>query len=214
MSRVVPEIPTSVWLNVADINQPIESMAPGGPADWTGHSEIHCLRVGYTLGELLRDGPTPHEMSYISTLVLPQWCDEGEPTPERYLFDMLRQHSDDLQQVGWRLDKVDVQLDPAVKLITGPHFIVSLHMSADRFPFTWHAYPSPMSKDTLTPSWTSNFILANGQSGLLSLRSGIDGKSLGTFHFAAGDQPPSTLNADPSTGQFWSASLEWTPVHF
>jgi pimeloyl-ACP methyl ester carboxylesterase len=214
MGQAVVGIPTFLTLNVADVNQPVESLMPSTLLDWHRHSAIHSLRMGYVVGELLRDGPTRQRMAYIATTVQPTDADEGEPVSEQTNMVWNQQHSEDFRQVGWRLDKVSVRMDPAVKLVTGPREVVSVNVSADQFPFAWHAYPSPVSKETLDPTWTTNFILAEGQSGVVNIRDGIRGRSLGSFHFAAADHPPSSSNEDVAHGIYWSADLQWTPVHY
>jgi pimeloyl-ACP methyl ester carboxylesterase len=208
-------------LNVGNVNITIQSLVKPGPT-FAEHSAIHSRRMGYVVGELLRDGLTPDRISYVSTKIEAANADSGGPMPEANYQAFLQAQAQRFQHVGWRLNQITVDLLPQTINIAGnlngtlpSPLIKAVSGGNNGRPQTWSTAPV---LNTLHASWQTDFIAWNGQTYYLSLQAYHDigtPTDLGGISITADNNAPfSTITANPSGGGYWSASLTWVSVHY
>ena len=189
----------------AYLNLIFHSLVP--PAVTKQHSAVHSRRMGYVVGELLQYGTSKDCLNYIRTIVQPADADGGEPiaTPAQTFW--MQNHQQDFRQVGWRLDGIRVELNPAAT-IRGKFHVHLLTRRADGTKQSVDEFPPQQTPG----SWRLNLILWNGETALLNIREGhlLSDTNLGEDLVTAAAGPP----ADTSRGPLWSAKLDWKPVHY
>jgi hypothetical protein len=174
--------------------------------------------MGYVVGELLRDGVTKSRLEYVQTILQPKDADDGNPIPlrEEEFFD--QSHRQDYQQLGWRLDSIDVELTQTATRIArnlddsviSPYVQMTMQSQARSSP----RLKTETILNSLSASWKPKWIIRTGQSAQLKVcafhafRSDVE--LPGTLTVAAGSDAPT----DTASGIGWSAKLQWSRVHY
>jgi hypothetical protein len=213
------DMPQSIVLNVANVNLKIQSfVTPGIPQ----HSPVHSRRMGYVIGELLRDGLTEDRVAYISSKIEARNADAGEPVPEAVERTWERANLTGEQHVGWRLNRITVNLLPRTIQIAhnlgGGLPSPLVRVLADENDGRRQLLATPTVLHTLSATWYTNFILRDGMQPSLSVLAShgiLAPTELGGIRLTGSETPPpSTIIADPISGLYWSGTLDWVSVHY
>ncbi|MGA2582625.1 MAG: alpha/beta hydrolase [Tepidisphaeraceae bacterium] len=211
-------------LNAANANIPIQSLVIPGPGfTFAEHSAIHSRRMGYVIGELLREGATKARLEYLATMIQPKDSDQGEPVAEDYQQLWLKTHKQDFDQIGWRLDTATITLEPEAS--EAAHNLDGLPASPlirvttdDATAGVKTLYKSLPAIHAPSATWQTNFILQNLETARLSVAAFHEvgnPTDLGGISLTGTDtEPPTEIDADPMHGLLWSAALDWVPVHY
>jgi hypothetical protein len=157
------DMPKNFVLNVANANLRIQSLVVPGLAQ---HSAIHSRRMGYIIGELLRDGLTPSRIQYVADTVQPKDADQGEPIASESQQDWLQTHVEDFNQIGWRLNSIAVKLEPeTARPARGGTMPPSplLRITAGSGRGQQRLYEGAVKANSMDATWFTNFILRNDQ---------------------------------------------------
>ena len=183
------------------------------------HGALHSRRMGCIVGELLRDGISAERLGYLQTTVQPDVEDTGEPIPRADEDRWTQEHRDGFQRAAWWLREVKLHLDPKSKQVadnldgTDPSPFIRI-TSADG---VVHMYENQAAINNFNPTWNTDFVMWNGQREVMSVLAFHFAKSdtsLGRRQLTSDSSPISTLLADPDHGVYWSANLDWVPVHY
>src|SRR5260370_36401062 len=129
--------------------------------------------MGYLVGELLGNRASKAGLEYIKTLLQPDDADSGEPVPAFVEDSWVQRHERGFQTAGWRLNKVDLELNPAATRRAGnldgsapdPYMhLVILESDGEQ-----KSHDLPWAHNTLKESWKTNLILWTGQTGFFSV---------------------------------------------
>jgi hypothetical protein len=184
-----------------------------------GHSALHSRRMGFVLGELIRDGASPERISYLKNVVQPKDTDDGEPVALAVHEDWQRRNNARFQHAGWQLAKATIEVDhPANSPSRGfwsgspPKLVLCVH-SADLSKLWGRAAAAETGWGAeLTPRVfvyeQAEFVLGVYDG------SGPFARCLGQYSLRADNGLPTQLKADPKHEISWSASLHWVPMHY
>ncbi len=178
------------------------------------HHTLHSRRIGYVLGELIRDGPTAKRIEYLRGLVQPTDADDGEPVDEAVYADWLRRAEPAFSHAGWCLEEASVQLPDGVAGADGsrPSPVLQVR-SADGRKLVDQ---TKAEQETLRPEWKPRIFVYLGSRFMVGLyeRQGVSAHSFGARILVADETLPAHVPANPGDGVLWSGDLRWGPMHF
>jgi hypothetical protein len=183
------------------------------------HNHLHSRRVGYVLGELIRDGPTGERVQYIRGLIQPADADDGEPVAAGRYAGWLERAEAAFTHAGWSLEKASVELSeeapaPINRMwdVSPPDLALRVQ-SSDRTE-TWGE--TDTAQNCRRATWEPDIFVYEGKGFVLDVRDGKDilARSLGGRTLTADESLPTHLPADPEGGVFWSGDFEWQPMHY
>jgi pimeloyl-ACP methyl ester carboxylesterase len=218
-----PNLAIANYLNVADVDVRIQSFVKrGGVLQFAEHQAFHSRRIGYVLGELIRDGATPARVDYLKSLVQPEDSDNGNAISLEDQQAWLRDHQQDLIRAGWRLTKISVDLLPEANrvaknldssLVSSFVKVTTSNGRRNRTVLETETLPN-----NLHAAWQTEFVLWNTQTDCLWVMADHDifpSDDLGHIMVSGADNPPpARIAADPADKRYWSAECIWEAVHF
>ena len=166
-----PNLAIADYLNVADVDIKTQSfVARGAVFEFAEHQAFHSRRIGYVLGELIRDGATPSQITSLKFLVQPADADNGNAIPQAQQQQWLDNHNKEMVRAGWRLTKISVTLLPDAnrlarnldRSVVSP--MLKITTGTNRKGHT--IYQSRVAPNTMTVTWQPDFVLWNGQTRL------------------------------------------------
>lgn len=179
-------------------------------ASLTTHSAAHSRRMGFVVGELIRDGATPERLSYLESLAQPSYEDDGgEPVNSSNYISSVRQRdeSGDYVHSGWLLKTITVTLKNDAKFRPGGKprcLVVKLIDQTNR-----NHYGNCPEKQSIY-KWSPAKFFRKDEAIWIQVEDDYLGynKTFGNKRLSM-DTAPNEIESEQ-----WSARLEWIKVHF
>ncbi|MFC1597000.1 esterase/lipase family protein [Planctomycetota bacterium] len=191
----------------------------GVEVGFQAHNAVHSRRMGFVLGELVRDGPTEERVRYLEHLIQPEDADDGEPVEAAKYDAWLEKADAAFAHVGWRLERAsivlseetaDVSRDPVDPM---PPDLVLRVLSPNKKQIWGKTEPV---KESWKAEWQPRIFVYEGKPFILGIYNG-NGRcaaSLGERTLDAKEDIQGHFPADPDREVLWSGDFQWESMHF
>lgn len=206
-------VETSKRLNVESIHIDLHSLVLDQMLGLKGHSTVHSCRMGYVVGELLRDGAASERIAYLQHMVQPKNTDDGEPVATAVYQRWLAQYDQYFEHAGWRLEDASVTVSAGQDLYNTPPDLRLLVKSGDGRQ-TWGQ--TEPQENALTARWQPGIFVYESSEFLLCIEDHnglLPARSLGNCRLTANRDLPTSISPNASASFRWSGEFQWTPMH-
>ena len=186
------------------------------------HNTVHSRRIGFLVGQYLRDGDTDSWCDSMRRYVQPAEADDGQPISEKEHRVWLDKNEPSFEHAGWKLERFQLELtqgaiaeaaDPTFFRLPDPLLRLQvLDPQGDEV-----ESHTDTKSDVLKADWRPRFLVPEGRQFVLEVLDeddvGFRFDSLGKIKLIADGCPDTSVASDPSQGRHWSATMTWSSYH-
>lgn len=189
------------------------------------HHAVHSRRMGYVVGQILRDGATRERLEYVRTLIQPASADAGEPVEQAALEQWLKENDAAggdgslLRHAGWRLTRVAVKFNDTACAAaddlddSAPDAFLTFGTADGQKRYL----TTGARKDKMEPDWPLTYVLMNGEDERLDVYD--DDWGVGTNDPLGGvylvpSRNGCEIKPIDATPKCWTVHIDREPVHY